>query len=310
MMLKIVTSLAFLLLGNVTAKHPHYECAAQAPFKANDWFEWANCEWTMEHPQKCREGQPQRMMTCQVVCNEAEPVKPSVEKVCEKAKIDLTFLVDGSGSVGASDFQITRNFLEDVTQHLTLGANKTHVNMVQFSDKHNIEILNATNKAQLRQTIKDMNYHDGPDTLTGAGMTFVEETIFMTSLSRPDATPVFVVLTDGKAKDDIQAPADSIHAMGIETIAIGVGKNVELSQLETIASRPSNVYAEADYASLKRLQERLTEEICRYSIDNSNQHIIKTTVGPSSTPTLASSTVASSSSAAPASSSVPPVNPV
>ena len=59
------------------AKHDHFQCAAQAPFKANDWFEWANCEWTMEHPQKCKEGKPQRMMTCQVVCCEAEPAKPA-----------------------------------------------------------------------------------------------------------------------------------------------------------------------------------------------------------------------------------------
>jgi uncharacterized protein YegL len=310
MMLKIVSSLAFLLLGNVTAKHPHYECAAQAPFKANDWFEWANCEWTMEHPQKCKEGQKQRMMTCQVVCNEAEPVRPSVSKVCEKAKIDLTFLIDGSGSVGAADFQMTRNFLEDITEHLTIGANQTHVNMVQFSDRHNIETLNSTSKAALRKQIKDMVYHDGPDTLTGAGMTFVENTIFMTPLSRPDATPVFIVLTDGKAKDDLQVPADSIHAMGIETIAIGVGKNVDLAQLETIASRPSNVYAEADYASLKRLQERLTEEVCRYAIDNSNNHAQWSTVAPSSVPTLASSTVMPSSSQGPSSSSVPAANPV
>jgi len=287
---------------DVSANHPHYQCASKAPFMANNWFEWANCEWTMEHPQKCKEGKPQRMMTCQVVCNEAEPAqpaKPSLQKLCDQAKIDLTFLVDGSGSVGSKNFDITKDFLKDVITHLDVGNNKTHVNIFQYSDRHNVELVNATKKPELLKAIKDMNYHDGSDTLTGAGITFVTNSVFMTPLSRPGATPVFIVVTDGKSYDDVKAPIDEVHAMGIETVAVGVGSGVDLAQLALIASKPKNIHAEPDFASLKKLQEQLTEEICKVVIVNGggHNHGSTTTVRPSSTPTMSSSSSSSSSAA-------------
>lgn len=294
MMLRILTGLGLFMIGNCAATHPHFQCAQKAPFHANDWWQWANCEWSMEHPQKCREGEPQRMMTCQVVCSEAEPVDrtPSLKKVCANALIDLTFLVDGSASVGTKNFDMTRLFLEEVTKHLDLGANATHVNMVQFSDRHNVEIISATNKTHLSHIIKTMPYHAGMNTLTGEAITFANEQIFMTAASRHNATQVLIVVTDGQAKDDVQAPIEHVHMMGIETIAVGVGKDVDMAQLGMMASKPKNVHAEADFASLEKLQKELAREICTTVVD----HKVHTTVAPSSTPTMStdmsSSTVA------------------
>jgi len=292
-MLRIFTGLGLWLIGNVAAEHPHFQCAQKAPFKANDWFEWANCEWTMEHPQKCRHGEPQRMMTCQVVCNEAIPHQPSAYEICKKAKIDLTFLVDGSKSVGKDDFQVTREFLSDVVQHLSLGQDMTHVSMIQYSDRNTVEILDVTDKDELLEVIEDMDYHDGHKTLTGEAISYVNQEVFMALSRRQDATPVFVVITDGESWDDVEAPIKHIHDAGIETIAIGVGSNIDMTELAAIASKPSNIHAEADYASLKKLQEKLTKEICKYV---NNGHHYTTTVAPSTTPTLSSSTVSSDAS--------------
>merc|ERR1712179_61548 len=66
---------ALVVLSSVTeATHPHYGCAKKAPFKSDDFFDWANCEWDMEHPQLCEEGKDKRMMTCQITCEEVDAV--------------------------------------------------------------------------------------------------------------------------------------------------------------------------------------------------------------------------------------------
>merc|ERR1712071_226807 len=56
------------------ATHPHYGCAKKAPFKSDEFFDWANCEWDMEHPQLCKEGKDKKMMTCQITCEEVDAV--------------------------------------------------------------------------------------------------------------------------------------------------------------------------------------------------------------------------------------------
>lgn len=294
MLFRFASSIALFLIGNVAAEHPHFQCAARAPFHENDWFEWANCEWTMEHPQKCKRGEQQRMMTCQVVCHEAVPEIVPASKICEKAKIDLTLLVDGSGSVGTTNFGLTRDFLENIASHLDVGNDATVVNMIQFSDHHNVEIMNSMDKDELLEAIENMDYHDGSDTLTGAALTFSRDEIFMSSMVRPDATQVLLVVTDGKAKDDILLPMAEIHAMGIETVSVGVGSGVDMDQLEQLASKKANMHAEADFASLAALQENLTKELCR--IVQHGGHM-KTTVAPSTMPTMNSSTVSTAASA-------------
>lgn len=267
MLLKTGAVVLASFISNVVANHPHFQCATKAPFQVNDWFEWANCEWSMEHPQKCQPNEPQRMMTCQVVCAETEPREPAkttVAQMCELAKIDLTFLIDGSGSVGSSNFDMTKEFLTDVITHLDVGVDSTHVNIIQYSDHNDAVVLDAMRKADLLQTVNDIQYHDGSDTLTGNAISFATQAVFMQQISRQDATHVFVVMTDGEAQDDFATPIAAVHAMGIDTIAVGVGSGVDMSELAAIASEPANVHSSPDFASLKKLQEQLTEEICKF----------------------------------------------
>jgi len=268
MLLKTGAVVLACFISNVAANHPHFQCAEKAPFQVNDWFEWANCEWSMEHPQKCKPNEPQRMMTCQVVCEETEPRQPAKNKtvvqMCELAKIDLTFLIDGSGSVGSSHFDMTKEFLKDVITHLDVSVDSTHVNIIQYSHYYDAVVLNATSKANLLQTVNDIKFHDGSTTRTGGAISFAAQVVFTPQVSRQNVTHVFVVMTDGKAQDDFATPIAALHAMGIDTIAVGVGSGVDMSELAAIASEPANVHSSPDFASLKKLQEQLTEEICKF----------------------------------------------
>ncbi|WAR12447.1 CO6A4-like protein [Mya arenaria] len=47
---------------------------------------------------------------------------------------DIAFLVDGSGSIGSTNFLKLENFVKDVVGKLDVGANKVHVSVTQFSN--------------------------------------------------------------------------------------------------------------------------------------------------------------------------------
>ncbi|XP_046558985.1 uncharacterized protein LOC124268023 [Haliotis rubra] len=55
-----------------------------------------------------------------------------VTESCD-AELDVTFLVDSSGSIGSTDFQKMLNFLQQVVESLGVSITGTHVAIVRFS---------------------------------------------------------------------------------------------------------------------------------------------------------------------------------
>ena len=57
-----------------------------------------------------------------------------------KSEADILFLIDGSGSVRASNFVKVKNTLKRTIRMFQLGAGRTHVGVVQFSS--NVRVSN------------------------------------------------------------------------------------------------------------------------------------------------------------------------
>ena len=51
----------------------------------------------------------------------------------QELKMDLGLVLDASGSIGAADYQIQVNFVEDLLSRVNVGPNKTHVAIIKFS---------------------------------------------------------------------------------------------------------------------------------------------------------------------------------
>jgi len=51
----------------------------------------------------------------------------------QELKMDLGLVLDASGSIGAADYQIQVNFVEDLLGRVNVGPNKTHVAIINFS---------------------------------------------------------------------------------------------------------------------------------------------------------------------------------
>ena len=74
---------------------------------------------------------------------------------CTGKQADIYFLLDDSGSVGYSNFQLLKTFTQNVTKALDVGTDNIRVGVIKFGTTANIEIQldNCTSGDDLRTAI-------------------------------------------------------------------------------------------------------------------------------------------------------------
>ena len=195
----------------------------------------------------------------------------SVHAECSVSGLDLYFVLDSSGSVGSSNFQLMKSFVYDVVNGFDIGAEDTQVGVISFSSTARFHFyLNTYNdKTSLLAAINNIGYTSG-GTNTAAGLDLLR-TAGYTSASggRPltQAIPrVAVVVTDGFSNSfsATVTAANNLHATGVQAFAVGVGSNVNDAELEAIASDPSQVslLTGFDVSQFEALQMSISSAAC------------------------------------------------
>ena len=156
------------------------------------------------------------------------------------AKIDLVIALDESGSVGYQNFEIMKNFVEDLTSHFVVSYCATRVAVVTWSTRVTLEFdLNEyINNEGVKKGIRKIRYSGGL-TATGNALNFICRNIFTQSPN--DAKKVLFVLTDGKSNSQRYHPiteAKLLKKSGVEIFTFGIGRYVNDYELVTIASWP------------------------------------------------------------------------
>uniref|UniRef100_A0A8C4SWU6 Collagen type VI alpha 6 chain n=1 Tax=Erpetoichthys calabaricus TaxID=27687 RepID=A0A8C4SWU6_ERPCA len=168
---------------------------------------------------------------------------PNVAAQLSKTIADIVFLVDGSWSIGVSNFQKVREFLHTLVDSFDVGEGKVQIGLIQYGSTARTEFfLNRFhNKSDILQSIQQMRYSGG-GTHTGLGLDFMLKEHFVKSAgSRAEdgVIQVGVVITDGKSQDGVTEAANAIKERGIALYAIGI-KDADLSELHEIASDPDD----------------------------------------------------------------------
>ncbi|XP_078394271.1 integrin alpha-X-like, partial [Cetorhinus maximus] len=189
---------------------------------------------------------------------------------CPKPKLDVAFLIDGSGSIASRDFTLMKQFMMSVIR--LFEGKDVQFSVSQFSLEAKTEFdFNKYKKVpdhdRLINRIQQMN----SVTFTPTGIKHVTDQIFEESSgARNDAQRVMIVITDGESNDVDVTFAVAIRAAerkGILRYAIGVRDAFDTSkateELETIASRPSVdfVFKVSNFEVLKELNNKLKDKI-------------------------------------------------
>ncbi|XP_053316567.1 collagen alpha-1(XXI) chain [Spea bombifrons] len=186
---------------------------------------------------------------------------------CRTAPNDLVFILDGSWSVGPENFEILKKWVVNITSNFDIGPKFTQVGVVQYSDYPVLEIpLGRHDSSQsLLEKMQSIQYLGG-NTRTGNAIQFAVDNLFSRSL-RP-LTKIAIVLTDGKSQDEVNDAAEEARRNQITLFAIGVGSEIEESELRAIANKPSSTYVfyVEDYIAISRIREVIKQKLCEESV--------------------------------------------
>ncbi|KAK5921640.1 hypothetical protein CgunFtcFv8_018989 [Champsocephalus gunnari] len=184
------------------------------------------------------------------------------EEACRDIQGDIFFLTDSSKGIDEEEFQKMKDFMKFVISKSAIGENTVHVGVMQFSTGYNLEFpLNQySSKVDILRAIDDMKHMNG-GTSTGKAITEVSKYFDAARGGRPGMIQNLIVITDGKAQDNVRGPAEALREKGVVIYSIG-GKNHNPTQLKEISGDSHRVYSVKDFDALKDLEAQVSSKIC------------------------------------------------
>ncbi|XP_073703863.1 collagen alpha-6(VI) chain [Garra rufa] len=192
---------------------------------------------------------------------------------CKSAQVaDIVFIVDESGSITRSNFELMKRFLHRTISGLEVNSDSVRVGMVLYNDRPSAEFYLDTfvNKNDILNYIKIIPYRGG-GTSTGEALKFAKNYLFTKTRGSRKALGVkqiAVVITDGKSEDDVTAPAAELRRLGVTVYALGV-KNASVEELKRIGSYPDRefVFNVDSFQMLTSLEKSLRKSLCKVVVD-------------------------------------------
>ncbi|KAM7367132.1 hypothetical protein PAMP_015056 [Pampus punctatissimus] len=186
--------------------------------------------------------------------------------VCGKTKADIVILVDDSSSIGANNFNKMKDFIFRVATYFpVIGPQGTQIAVVHYSDEPRIEFcLNEyKDRNSMLRALRQLRYGGG-NTKTGKGISYVLQELFQESLGmRQDVAHVLVLITDGRAQDNVLQPSRIARALGVSILAIGVA-NADMEELNKIATPTSykNIFYSPTFDEIPSIEREFINSVC------------------------------------------------
>ncbi|XP_048123206.1 collagen alpha-1(VII) chain isoform X1 [Alosa alosa] len=185
---------------------------------------------------------------------------------CGKVKADIVFLVDESWSIGSNNFGKLKDFLfRVVTYFPSIGPQGTQIAVVHYSDNPRIEfnLNDYKDRTSVLRALRGVRYGGG-NTKTGRGISYVLKELFHESVGmRQDVPHILVVITDGRAQDNVLPPARIAHALGVSVLAIGV-ERADIEELQNMAYPTSykNVFLASSFDDFPHIEREFIGSLC------------------------------------------------
>ncbi|XP_051255377.1 collagen alpha-6(VI) chain [Dicentrarchus labrax] len=190
------------------------------------------------------------------------------KRECKKTeKADIIFLVDGSKSIGETNFKSMQTFMESIVNQTTVGKDLTRFGVIRYSTRVEsvFTLKDHDSKQKVLAQIKELELLN-EDTYTSKALKysldfFNEQHGGRKALKVPQ---ILMVITDGEATDPYQLEpnSDALRNNGITVISIGV-KNATYKELLTMAGDdPSKVFYVDNFKALETLYKNISSILC------------------------------------------------
>ena len=177
-------------------------------------------------------------------------------------------MIDGSWSIekaGRGNFNRIKSFVKGVIAGFNVGVNNTHVGAIIYSSSGYVKKVFGLgtyfDHASLSRAIDNIIYPTGRK-YTGKALNLARTHLYTQHQDRKGIPNLCILITDGKAADDVEEPADALRNIGTTIFAVGAGKNFYRDELERIAGSPANVFT-ADFSGLDTLIPQIKRSLCK-----------------------------------------------
>ncbi|EDO40308.1 predicted protein [Nematostella vectensis] len=187
------------------------------------------------------------------------------EEACA-VTMDLVFLVDGSGSIGSSNFDRLKEFVSTVIGGFVISPQGTQISVVVYhsSAKTHLSFGDAQDLISVRRIISSIAYPSGPQTYTDRGLVEAHQRFAKENGARSSRTTrVVVVINDGKSNgESLEASSKPLKDEGIVIMALGFGSSVRVEELQTMASSQGDMHLYSTAIALKNDANSIVNSIC------------------------------------------------
>lgn len=191
--------------------------------------------------------------------------------VCER-NIDLAFILDTSGSIDKAELDEAKKFVKDVAKTFKISPQKTQVALMVYSDKPRVvsKFGEIKSHAELRGEVDALPHIKGKTRIDLAlKMADTELFTWNGGMRLPaSVAKVAIVITDGRqtpAPDEMRLDqaAAPLLVRGVKVLAIGIGDNVDKSELNMMVDNPEeHAFWSHSYRELRAQLATIARESC------------------------------------------------
>jgi Mg-chelatase subunit ChlD len=179
---------------------------------------------------------------------------------------DIIFVLDTSGSMSNSEFELEKTFAIRLAEHFKLGKNDVQFGAIVFSDTvTRVASLGELNKYEQLKLILGFTPYLGDGTKTYRALDFIRETEMFSTRNgaRAYSSKIVIVITDGNSDSWLSTSnaADKLRNEGVKIIAVGIGSGFG-TELYNIASGSSNVFTADTFNQLMRIEQKVARRTC------------------------------------------------
>lgn len=148
------------------------------------------------------------------------------------------------GGCGTESFVPCTSFAKTLISSLNEHNVDGHFGLILFSKRAKI-IINFEDNQQQADVVRELSALKYKENVNVSRVKMGKALHLANKLfinARKDSKKIAMLVTGGKASDDVVVPSQQLKNSGVYIFGIGLGSEVEKSQLEMIASTPSNEF--------------------------------------------------------------------
>ena len=194
----------------------------------------------------------------------------SAKKPKCKAKVDVGFILDSSGSL-RNDYQNEKNFLKSLAGAFGVSKNDSRAGVITFSyySEHSIKLKDHTDITSFNAAVDAIPLMGSTTRIDKALRLTQNELFTLENGARPGIPKILILLTDGSQTQDAGAedPGDisnELRQAGVTVLVVGIGSGTNQTELDHMAGGADNAFSAASFDELigGEFINTLTERSC------------------------------------------------